>query len=134
MQFRNIFSEYYLHLDINGHIPGDIGRLFSPEVSLETPSSLSFFLYFRSHPLDVDSSVVVRLKYSSYNMTKPLLELKANSGSGRQWVEHSLCLPHGQFRVVFEATVGLLHRTAMALDDIILTANDDCLGKDLPTL
>ncbi len=118
-----------MQLSTKGHVTGDIGRLLSPVFHLKQTASLTFYLYFRSHPLDVDSSFSLRLKTGGYVITQPLLSLTASSGSHRRWIQHSVCLPEGSFQVVFEAVLGEIYHTAVAVDQVELKRDSTCGGK-----
>ena len=116
---------FYMSLDTSGHATGDVGRLLSPTFHLDRPTPLTFYAYFQAISLDVDASLKV---YLSQELTvSPRLLLSVSPSSN--WRMHSVCLLHGDHRLQFEATLGEQYHTAIALDNIELVLDQDCLGE-----
>ncbi len=121
----NLAPGYYIGLDTSGHATGDIGRLLSPTFHLDHPAPLRFRAYFQAMALDVDASLTVYLSLDLPVSRQLLLSVSPSSN----WRLHTVCLPQGDHRLLFEATLGEQYHTAIALDNIDLVLGQDCLEQ-----
>jgi hypothetical protein len=46
--------------------------------------------------------------------------------TNQHWSQVTACLPEGSYKLVFEATLGELFYTAIAMDDLIIHENVPC--------
>ncbi len=118
---------YYMQLDTSGHVTGDIGRFLSPQFHLDHPTPLTFYAYFQAQLLDLDASLTVYLSHDLPVSPRLLVSVSPSSN----WELHTVCLPQGDHRLLFEATLGEQYHTAIALDNMHLAMDSECSEKGI---
>jgi len=115
-------------------VSSDIGRvgdqvtLLSPTRTFDKGTLLSFYYHMRISDEDTTAALTVYTYSQLHVYERRLIEIRGNHGT--TWQQESVCLPGGTYQLAFVATHGLQFLSDIALDEIKLEFNSDCLSEN----
>jgi len=124
---RCILGAYAIVSSIIGQF-GDQVTLISPVATFEAGTELAFYFHMRISDQDTTAALTV-YTYSELRVyDRRLLEIRGNRGIS--WQKAYTCLPAGTYQLAFVATHGLQFLSDIALDEISLHHEEDCLMRE----
>lgn len=113
-----VIEGYYMVADSHLALSGDKVQLMSPMVNI-TQNTLLAFYYLVSSKVDI-SAVLHLFRYSRYFYPTALPPFQVTHIQRWSWQRATVCLPSGNYHLVFEVTMGTPFESDVAIDDIAL--------------
>jgi len=118
----------YITVSSNIGRVGDQVTLLSPMRTFDKGTLLSFYYHMRISDEDTTAALTVYTYSQLHVYERRLIEIRGNHGT--TWQQESVCLPGGTYQLAFVATHGLQFLSDIALDEIKLEFNSDCLSEN----
>jgi MAM domain, meprin/A5/mu len=109
-------------VDSANGIPGDKVMLLSPTYSSERHRYLTFRFYMHLDSSDTTAALSI-YKYSPLKSFEQLL-FTVSGDQGSTWKHQEVCVPTGNYKFAFVATIGIAYLSDIAIDDITLSSDE----------